>query len=174
MDKPLFYLKDEDKCAYLYPEAAELLRRDSSTRYVLHNENTDIVLKPIINIKTLYHYCNIHTMMSIVRSQSLWLTNCLFSNDSKELEWAVDRLNESINSLYQSEIFEKNAYSKVQMLNILNQILEETKNHIFPTYVTCFSVEGDSLSQWRGYGDDGRGVAIGLNGDCNLNCVSKE
>lgn len=31
------------------------------------------------------------------------------------------------------------------------------------SYITCFSRNGDLLSQWRAYGDDGRGVAIGFN-----------
>jgi hypothetical protein len=32
-------------------------------------------------------------------------------------------------------------------------------------YVTCFSEYGDLLSQWRGYANDGNGVAIGFNTD---------
>jgi hypothetical protein len=32
-------------------------------------------------------------------------------------------------------------------------------------YCVCFSEIGDLLSQWRGYADDGRGVAIGFNED---------
>ncbi|UZW13458.1 DUF2971 domain-containing protein [Clostridium pasteurianum] len=34
------------------------------------------------------------------------------------------------------------------------------------SYITCFSRKGDLLSQWRAYGDDGKGVAIGF--DSNL------
>lgn len=30
-------------------------------------------------------------------------------------------------------------------------------------YVCCFSEEKDLLSQWRGYGSDGNGIAIGFN-----------
>jgi len=30
------------------------------------------------------------------------------------------------------------------------------------SYITCFSRKGDLLSQWRAYGDDGRGVSIGF------------
>src|SRR5262249_7878269 len=29
-------------------------------------------------------------------------------------------------------------------------------------FVACFSLDGDSLSQWRAYADDGMGVAIGF------------
>ena len=33
------------------------------------------------------------------------------------------------------------------------------------TYAICFSERGDSLSQWRGYADDGSGVCIGFRAD---------
>lgn len=32
-----------------------------------------------------------------------------------------------------------------------------------PILITCFSEEKDKLSQWRGYGDDGKGISIGVN-----------
>ena len=31
------------------------------------------------------------------------------------------------------------------------------------TYFCCFSESSDLLSQWRAYGNDGQGVAIGFN-----------
>lgn len=31
------------------------------------------------------------------------------------------------------------------------------------SYISCLSKSGDSLSQWRAYGDDGQGIAIGFN-----------
>jgi hypothetical protein len=43
--------------------------------------------------------------------------------------------------------------------------LTKLEENIFPTYISCFSKDKDSLSQWRGYGDDGRGIAIGFNSE---------
>ena len=37
-----------------------------------------------------------------------------------------------------------------------------TDKFISPLYTVCFSGNGDLLSQWRGYADDGKGVAIGF------------
>lgn len=33
------------------------------------------------------------------------------------------------------------------------------------TYTTCFSENGDLLSQWRGYANDAKGISIGFNKD---------
>lgn len=41
-------------------------------------------------------------------------------------------------------------------------------------YVICFSSNGDSLSQWRGYGDDGYGVSIGFNTDYFKKLLSRK
>ena len=38
----------------------------------------------------------------------------------------------------------------------------EAEQNIGKIYVGCFSANSDQLSQWRGYGDDGRGVTIGF------------
>jgi hypothetical protein len=40
---------------------------------------------------------------------------------------------------------------------VLNEISEIDR------YVTCFSKEGDSLSQWRAYANNGNGISIGFN-----------
>nr|WP_255555282.1 DUF2971 domain-containing protein [Flavobacterium sp. NKUCC04_CG] len=40
----------------------------------------------------------------------------------------------------------------------LKKAIEESKN----PYVSCFSLAKDKLSQWRGYADDGQGLAIGI------------
>lgn len=40
---------------------------------------------------------------------------------------------------------------------VLNEISEVDR------YVTCFSKEGDSLSQWRAYANNGNGISIGFN-----------
>jgi hypothetical protein len=34
-----------------------------------------------------------------------------------------------------------------------------------PAFITCFSEDGDLLSQWRAYADDGQGIAIGFRTD---------
>lgn len=37
----------------------------------------------------VYHYCDLHTFISIVRRGELWLADISKSNDSMELDWAA-------------------------------------------------------------------------------------
>jgi hypothetical protein len=46
-----------------------------------------------------------------------------------------------------------------------NLLLERFESHLLQYFFAvgfCLSEDGDLLSQWRGYADDGRGVAIGF------------
>ena len=197
---------------YLYPEAAKQVGRNDSIPYYFHDEKDNMVFAPCQNYSSLYHYCSINTMMNIIRSKCLWLTNCQHSNDSQEMLWAINRLQEIFNDLKKSEVMnisskeqlleyiknqkdnvsnfpyinnitvlslfeqiEKNVIAtpseKIKPDSILNEtmnfwsdyLFEDLKKNIFPTYISCFSSEKDNLGQWRGYGDDGRGIAIGFN-----------
>lgn len=49
-------------------------------------------------------------------------------------------------------------------LSILDDILTAVESRR-TCYSSSFSSKGDALSQWRGYGDEGRGVAIGFDID---------
>ena len=48
-------------------------------------------------------------------------------------------------------------------------------NFSMKTFWFCFSESKDKLSQWRGYAQDGKGIAIGFNKDVleELNQISK-
>jgi len=74
-------------------------------------------------------------------------------NDYTELHWAYDRFIEAINLV-------KDDYEK-EFLDFLDIIISRTQLHTLPL-LSCFSTDGDVLSQWRAYADDGAGVAIGF------------
>lgn len=42
------------------------------------------------------------------------------------------------------------------------------------SYITCFSRNGDLLSQWRAYGDDGKAVSIGFNSKLISKAISRK
>lgn len=65
-------------------------------------------------------------------------------NDHREGRWL---------SSYVAEQFREQAW-------MMQLILEHSK--VNPYYATCFSSDGDLLSQWRAYADGSRGVAIGF------------
>ena len=47
----------------------------------------------------------------------------------------------------------------------MKQELEKLHSKNTLNYVTCFSEQKDLLSMWRGYGDNGKGIAIGFSND---------
>ena len=108
------------------------------------------------NSKTLYHYTDLHSLKSIVENQSFFCSNSAYLNDKKEYYYGLE--------LFKKE-FEKIASNPENetSLKIVTAVLNELKEkNISNHFATCFSLEGDLLSQWRAYADDGKGIAIGL------------
>jgi hypothetical protein len=98
---------------------------------------------------TLYHYCSLDTFHKIISSKSIWLTDISKSNDSAEHKWLLLECGRWLQDNSSS------AYVPV----IIND-LETNKETI--SWVFCLSGKEDSLSQWRGYADDGCGMSIGF------------
>ena len=101
--------------------------------------------------ETLWHYCSTETLMSIAKKQEFWLGNLFFMNDSMEFEWFRQLALEAFNWWEPPTEIGK---------NVIYRFLKS--DHLKPVYCGCFSRIEDDLSQWRGYADDGRGVAIGF------------
>ena len=106
-----------------------------------------------ISPETIYHYTSLQGLKSIIETQKIYCTNINFLNDKKEYKYGVDLIHGIIENL------------KDEDANIL--ILEMVKKNIdlifkSERYVTCFSKNGDLLSQWRAYANHGKGVAIGF------------
>ncbi len=127
----------------------------------------------------VYHYCNMTTFQSIITNKKIWLSDITKSNDSKELNWIVDFIKSSFIDYYKNNTSNelKRRLPIRKFKNRLNHHLKDyfdfdgIKNkHYYNMYVACFCNQGDKLSQWRGYADDGRGVAIGFDKNvlCNL------
>lgn len=102
---------------------------------------------------TVYHYCSMSTFLSIIRNRSVWLTALRDSNDAQEGTWAR-RIFEYLRPSPTSEYFRKASY-----------ILDSATSGGKEVLGICFSGEGDLLSQWRGYAEDGTGFSIGFDVD---------
>jgi hypothetical protein len=74
-------------------------------------------------------------------------------NDSLELKWSLEQ---------KIKIIEENC-DNVEHFKFLNKVRANLEKIPVYAYMTCFSSKNDLLSQWRAYGDDGKGVAIGFN-----------
>lgn len=102
----------------------------------------------------LYHYCSTATFLSIIQRKCLWLSDVNTMNDFGEVHWAYDRFIEAAN-LVLAEVGQ-------DFLDKVDLAISTTQLRILPM-LCAFSTDGDVLSQWRAYADDGAGVAVGFN-----------
>lgn len=101
--------------------------------------------------ETLYHYCSSEAFTSIVRSQTIWLSALSLSNDSMEgqiVKATIMQLAErdGLSDAVRERLRESLAFSE----------------RFFEGLGFCLSEKGELLSQWRGYADDAKGLAIGF------------
>jgi hypothetical protein len=103
----------------------------------------------------LYHYCSADAFQRIIRSKKIWLSDLSKSNDSREGRVAIDRIAQILK--------EEHGHASVEVDFVRHEYENIAKS------ITClgiaFSGSKDRLSQWRGYGDDGEGFAIGFSGE---------
>lgn len=110
----------------------------------------------------IYHYTSLDGFMSIMTQRQLWLTDVKAMNDSLEIEW--------FNRLLDTKI--KHETSAATTPYHVLEILEKFKSCMLRA--CCFSEDdGDTLSQWRAYGEDGHGVAIGFDREKLVACANQ-
>lgn len=102
----------------------------------------------------VYHYCSPQSFLQIMESKKIWLSSTRNMNDSAEGKWF---LNIVIKVLKEHE----EELGKEWCENVKTEL----KYNYIPLYIACFSKNGDALSQWRSYAEDGFGVAIGFDED---------
>ncbi len=95
----------------------------------------------------LYHYTSIHVLNEIMKSGSIWASDCRFLNDRKEFDHAVELFISILDGK------EKEVMKEALFFHTFNR---------YP-FVFCLSRSPKVLSQWRAYADDGEGVAVGFN-----------
>lgn len=118
-------------------------------------------LRPI-----LAHYTSIKTFESIISNDEFWFSNPITMNDFEELVFGMNqgayqfRSHEALRDACNDD----DTHSKlIHFFDTLFNSYDE--KYALDTYVLCFSNHegvGDdgSLSMWRGYGQDGNGIAI--------------
>lgn len=111
--------------------------------------------------RILYHYCSVDTLLSILQNNSLRLSDVEKSNDYAERKWMTNIIKqEFIKIVNQKGLAELNKKVVFGFSNLIENFEVYSK-----IYASCFSVEGDLLSQWRAYASDGYGVSIGFSSD---------
>ncbi|MCK9294557.1 MAG: DUF2971 domain-containing protein [Desulfobulbaceae bacterium] len=112
----------------------------------------------------LAHYTSIRTLESILRTNEIWFSNPLFMNDFEELRFG---LQEGVGLFSENEQI-RIACGSEERFNKLFSIfryLADMKEHDLDIYVFCLSEHDTAnndglLSMWRGYGENGSGVAL--------------
>ena len=106
--------------------------------------------------ETIFQYCSLNTFEKIITNKELWLTDAAFMNDAAEGKW-LDVFLRPYLLEQEQRLWQKQAGTFVD--GLLNSITLHTKPVV---YLSCFSRDGDVLSQWRGYANDGQGVSLGF------------
>ncbi len=119
-------------------------------------------MKQIKKADVVYHYCSMSSLFSILQTKTLRLSNNRCMNDSMELGWIYDVARSNIRNKIRGG--ENEAHQKLMsiLLSPHEGFLLLDKTFLPSVYCGCFSKEGDLLSQWRAYAEDGQGVAIGF------------
>ncbi len=120
----------------------------------------------------VYHYCSAAVFKEIITKKTLRFSDITKSNDSAEIRWITTYFDSVFREEYESaqrdERFKK-ACQNVDFQAFFNKFKDAYfsqalfgKDKFFWFFVSCFSLNNDMLSQWRGYADDGHGFSIGF------------
>ena len=104
----------------------------------------------------LFHYTDLDGVAGILQSRYLWLSKVSTLNDTSEVNLAVQH--------FKVLAREAAASLPTDEAKLLQEAADELE-HVRRTNICVgsFCEEEDQLGQWRSYGNDGRGIAIGFN-----------
>jgi hypothetical protein len=106
----------------------------------------------------LYHYTDMNGLEGIIGNQQVWFTHYQHLNDPTEVTYGMEVAAELI-----KEIGGRYTTRTKLFCDMANEFFAHPKiKETFGVFIGCFSRKSDDLDQWRAYGDDGRGFALGL------------
>ena len=111
---------------------------------------------PTLLGENLYHYTTQAGLLGIARDRALWMTDIRHLNDSTEFDYAIGLVRGRIDIKLREE---KDLNRRAFLSSLSDQLI---RFEAYTRYVVCFSKNGDSLSQWRAYTDNGVGFAVAV------------
>jgi hypothetical protein len=108
---------------------------------------------------TLYHYTDQKGLLGIIKKKEIWASHHQCLNDSQEFLHAKSIIRAEINKRCASTNAESRSSFEKMRAALDGPGMEEVN-----LYVASFSQDGDSLPQWRAYGGQVSGFALGFNG----------
>ncbi len=110
----------------------------------------------------VYHYCSAESFQAILESEKLRFTDINMLNDSTEHRWGYSIFEAAATRLIKRVgIGEQVPTMPVEFFDAVDNVLSRGQLLAHP-FISCLSLDGNSLDQWRKYADDGRGYAIGF------------
>jgi hypothetical protein len=109
--------------------------------------------------RILYHYTGVGSLLGIAKTEALWASNVYYMNDSKEITYACDILEEVLGSLLASGTYSN---PEVEFLKQLKDWISLCRTTTYSIFVFSLSEKASLLSQWRSYTPHGKGVSIGF------------
>lgn len=109
--------------------------------------------------KKLYHYTSEETLYAMLKSNNIRATEFNYLNDAEEVVYGGKLLHKHIASLPNTK---NQRFISQLLLHYSNNLIyhHQELRRLMPTFVSSFSSNSDSLSQWRAYGDSAKGVQI--------------
>lgn len=101
----------------------------------------------------IYHYTSLNTLLKIIESNSIYLSDVLKSNDPSEL------------SDLKWQIVKSKSLTREDKVNLIENLYFKSpcSDNESRCFSLSFSSRKDILTSWREYGDYGAGVCIGFN-----------
>jgi hypothetical protein len=117
--------------------------------------------------RPIYHYCDAPALLNILKSRAVWATSTKYLNDKTELLALMSNMKGHAGRHRATEAGE--ALSDIVDFYLINADTTQTQTIGMDRFACCFSGNGDLLSQWRAYGNNGKGYAIGFEPSLFLN-----
>ncbi len=105
----------------------------------------------------IYHCTTANGLLGIIGEKTIWATNILYLNDSKEFRYSLEITQEKIKNKIQDFRNNENILNLLDSMGRQLGALESVN-----IYVVSFSKNGNQLSQWRAYGEDSYGYSLGF------------
>jgi len=103
--------------------------------------------------EVLYHYCDASAFLAICTSKKMRFSDLFSMNDFMEMHWGY--------SIWEAAATELLGVVGKGFLDKIDEVIHWAGIHGL-LVASCYSLDGDVLSQWRAYADDGQGYAIGF------------
>lgn len=118
---------------------------------------------------TLFHYTTIGALLGIVLERSLYATDVRYFNDYSEKGYTA--------TLIALGIHQRAPHLSDDETRILSQLKDWADHRLsrgYMQFVTCFTMNGNLLSQWRGYSKPNKGISLGFDANALLDCASTQ